>query len=70
VLIARQVEPGDLVQAGKILMTLSPQATPQLVVQIDEKSMRHLQTGQAAVASWMRFLSSVFRQNWCTSILR
>ncbi|WP_374517786.1 efflux RND transporter periplasmic adaptor subunit [Undibacterium squillarum] len=51
VLIARQVEPGDLVQAGKILMTLSPQATPQLVVQIDEKSMRHLQTGQAAVAS-------------------
>jgi HlyD family secretion protein len=50
-LIARSVEVGDVVQPGKVLMTLSPMGRPQLVVQIDEKSMRLLAIGQKALAS-------------------
>ena len=37
-LIGRNVEVGDVVQAGKVLMTLSPEGAMQLVVQIDEKT--------------------------------
>lgn len=51
VLIARNVEVGDVVQAGKTLMTLSPQGDTQLVVDIDEKNLRLLALGQAALAS-------------------
>ena len=50
-LIARSVEVGDVVQPGKVLMTLSPMGRTQLVVQIDEKSMRLLANGQKALAS-------------------
>lgn len=53
-LIARNVEPGDVVQSGKVLMVLSPQSQSgetQLVVQIDEKNLRLLRLGQAALAS-------------------
>lgn len=50
-LIARNVEPGDVVQPGKALMTLSPSGDLQLVVQIDEKNLKLLQLGQAALAS-------------------
>jgi HlyD family secretion protein len=50
-LIGRNVEVGDVVQAGKVLMTLSPMGKTQLVVQIDEKSMRMLAIGQKALAS-------------------
>jgi HlyD family secretion protein len=39
-LIGRSVEVGDVVQAGKVLMTLSPEGATQLVVQIDEKNLR------------------------------
>jgi HlyD family secretion protein len=51
VLIGRNIEPGDLVQPGKVLMTLSPAGTTQLVVAIDEKNLHLLRTGQAALAS-------------------
>jgi HlyD family secretion protein len=51
VLIARNVEAGDVVQAGKALMTLSPSGPTQLVVDIDEKNLRLLAIGQAAMAS-------------------
>jgi HlyD family secretion protein len=50
-LIGRNVEAGDVVQAGKILMTLSPDGVMQLVVQIDEKNLRLMALGQQALAS-------------------
>ncbi len=50
-LISRNVEPGDVVQAGKVLMVLSPTGTTELVVQIDEKHLSQLKIGQAATAS-------------------
>ena len=51
VLIARNVERGDVVQPGKTLMTLSPTGETQIVVSIDEKSMAQLAPGQKAFAS-------------------
>ena len=50
-LIGRNVEVGDVVQPGKLLMTLSPAGLTQLVVQIDEKNLRLLALGQQALAS-------------------
>jgi HlyD family secretion protein len=50
-LIARNVEVGDVVQPGKVLMTLSPAGRTQLVVEIDEKNLRLLALGQKALAS-------------------
>jgi HlyD family secretion protein len=50
-LIGRSVEVGDVVQAGKVLMTLSPEGATQLVVQIDEKNLRLMALGQQALAS-------------------
>lgn len=50
-LIARDVEPGDVVQPGKALMVLSPSGATQLVVQIDEKNLHLLALGQPARAS-------------------
>jgi HlyD family secretion protein len=50
-LIARNVEPGDVVQPGKVLMVLSPAGETQLVVQIDEKNLSLLRLGQPALAS-------------------
>lgn len=49
--LARHVEVGDVVQPGKVLLTLSPAGRVQLVVQIDEKNLRLLATGQKALAS-------------------
>lgn len=51
VLIARAVEPGEQVAPGRTLMTLSPEGLTQLVVQVDEKNLRHLALGQPAQAS-------------------
>ncbi len=50
-LIARNVEVGDVVQPGKVLMTLSPRGRAQLVVQIDEKNLGLLSLGQTARVS-------------------
>jgi HlyD family secretion protein len=50
-LIARDVEPGHVVQPGKVLMVLSPTGASQLVVQIDEKNLKLLREGQPALAS-------------------
>ncbi len=50
-LIARNVERGDVVQPGKVLMVLSPQGPTQLVVQIDEKNLGLLRLGQSAIGS-------------------
>lgn len=50
-LIARTVERGDIVLPGQVLMELSPTGKTQLVVQIDEKNLRHLAIGQPALAA-------------------
>ncbi len=44
-LISRNVESGDVVQPGKILMVLSPAGATELVIQIDEKHLRQLHIG-------------------------
>jgi len=51
VLIAREVEAGDVVQPGKELMVLAPAGETQIVVQIDEKNLSQLKLGQKALAS-------------------
>ena len=51
VLIARNVEPGDVVQPGKELMVLAPTGETQIVVQVDEKNLSQLKLGQTAIAS-------------------
>ncbi len=50
-LIARKVEPGDVVQPGKELMVLAPVGETQIVVQIDEKNLSQLKLGQKAMGS-------------------
>jgi HlyD family secretion protein len=50
-LIHRDVEPGDVVQPGKLLLTLSPAGLTQLVLNIDEKNLRLIALGQRATAS-------------------
>jgi HlyD family secretion protein len=50
-LISRDVEPGDVVQPGRILMTLSPAGETQLVVQIDEKNLQMMRLGLTALVS-------------------
>lgn len=51
ILIARDVERGDVVQPGKALMVLSPLGQTQLILQIDEKNLSYLHVGQKAIAS-------------------
>ena len=51
VLIARDVERGDVVQPGKVLMVLSPAGETQIVLQIDERNLSRLQLSQKALAS-------------------
>lgn len=50
-LIARAVEPGNVVQPGKELMALAPAGETQVVVQIDEKNLGQLKLGQKALGS-------------------
>jgi HlyD family secretion protein len=50
-LIGRNVEVGDVVQPGKVLMTLSPKGKTQVVVAIDEKNLHFLHLGQKALVS-------------------
>ena len=51
ILIARAVEPGNVVQPGKELMALAPAGETQVVVQIDEKNLAQLRLGQKALGS-------------------
>ena len=60
VLIARDVERGDVVQPGKALMVLSPAGKTQLVVQIDEKNLSYLKLGQTALGSADAFPDRTF----------
>lgn len=48
--LARTVEPGQIVQPGKALLTLALAGPTQLVAQVDERFLEQLATGQKAVA--------------------
>lgn len=60
-LIARNVEIGDGVIPGKVLMTLSPKGVMQLVLQIDEKNIKWLHINQMALASADAFPDKKFQ---------
>ncbi|MBI5537431.1 MAG: efflux RND transporter periplasmic adaptor subunit [Deltaproteobacteria bacterium] len=51
IVLTRSVEPGDVVQPGKVLMILAREGDTQLVVTPDEKSLAFLRLGQTAIAS-------------------
>jgi HlyD family secretion protein len=51
VLIARNVERGNVAQPGKSLLTLSPAGATQVVADVDEKNLNLLRLGQRALAS-------------------
>ncbi len=46
--LARLVEPGQIVQPGRALLTLALAGAPQLVAQADERFLEQLQVGQSA----------------------
>lgn len=50
-LMTREVDPGDVVQPGKVLMTLSPAGGTEIVLQIDERNLGRIRLGQRALAS-------------------
>ena len=60
-LIARNVEVGDGVVPGKVLMSLSPMGVTQLVLQIDEKNIKWLNLNQMALASADAFPDKKFQ---------
>lgn len=49
--LTRNVEAGDMVQPGKVLLTVAPKGDTELTAQIDEKNLALLQLGQTALAS-------------------
>jgi HlyD family secretion protein len=60
VLIARDVEVGDIVQPGKALMVLAASGQTQVLVQIDEKNLSKIALGQKALGSADAFASQRF----------
>jgi HlyD family secretion protein len=51
VVLERVVEPGDIAQPGKRMMTLALDGPSRLIVQVDEKNLPLLQQGRTAVAT-------------------
>ena len=49
--LTRQVEPGDIVQPGKTLLTLATIGETRITAQIDEKNLPYLKVGETALAS-------------------
>jgi len=65
VVLARQVEPGQIVQPGKTLLTLALAGPVQLLAQVDELSLDQLRVGQTASV-----LADAFpRQRFSASVL-
>lgn len=58
--LTRQVEPGDIVQPGKTLLTLATIGETRITAQIDEKNLPYLKVGAAAVASADAFPDAKF----------
>jgi HlyD family secretion protein len=51
VVIARSADPGDTAQAGKAILTLVSGSETRIQANVDEKNLKYLQLGQAAVAT-------------------
>ena len=60
VVVSRQVEPGDVVQAGKPLLVVARDGDTRLTVQPDEKNLALLRVGQPATASADAFPDRAF----------
>ena len=60
ILIARNVERGDVVQPGRVLMVLSPGGQAQLIAQIDERNLANLRLGEKAIVAADAFPDSKF----------
>jgi len=60
VVLTRNVEPGDVVQPGRVLMVLARDGDTQLVVQPDEKNLAYLRIGQQALVSADAFAADRF----------
>ncbi len=58
--VAREVEPGDVVTAGKALLAMTSDGAIELTAQVDEKNLALLQPGQPARASADAFPARVF----------
>jgi HlyD family secretion protein len=58
--VAREVEPGDVVTAGKTLLAMTSDGPLELTAQVDEKNLALLLPGQAARASADAFPGQVF----------
>ncbi|MDO9708121.1 efflux RND transporter periplasmic adaptor subunit [Paracraurococcus lichenis] len=50
-LIRRDVEPGDAVQPGRVLMLLSPAEPTEIVLQLDERNLGLVRVGQTATVA-------------------
>jgi HlyD family secretion protein len=58
--LTRQVEPGDIVQPGKTLLTLATTGETRITAQIDEKNLPYLKVGESAFASADAFPDTKF----------
>jgi HlyD family secretion protein len=58
--LLREVEPGDVVAAGRALLTMIVDGDLQLVAQVDEKNLAYLKEGLAASATADAFPGDVF----------
>jgi HlyD family secretion protein len=61
VVLDRNVEPGDIVQPGKRLLSLALDGAPRLAALIDEKNLALLRPGQSALVSADAFPDHRFR---------
>jgi HlyD family secretion protein len=59
--LVRAVEPGDIVSAGKRLLTINSSSETRLTAQIDEKNLPYLKAGQVALASSEAFPDRNFK---------
>ena len=51
VVLERVIEPGDIAQPGRRMMTVALDGPARLIVQVDEKNLPLLETGRAALAA-------------------
>lgn len=58
--LLREVEPGDVVPAGRTLLTMIVDGEQQLVAQVDEKNLAFLRPGLPAIASADAFPNDAF----------
>ena len=60
VVLSRQVEPGDVVQPGKVLLVFARSGETKILVSFDEKNLSYLHIGQAAQVATDAFSDQSF----------